>query len=75
MPILGSFGAGSARGFGETAGSAPPYEIIMLVVAGGGTGAGIGGAGGGAGGYRTSTQQDIPAGETLTVPDRDWETS
>ena len=47
-------------GFGA-GGSKPPYEIQMMVVAGGGSGAFTGG-GGGAGGYRTSTQQDIPAG-------------
>ena len=36
MPILGSFGAGSAKGFGLTGKSAAPIDVDYLVVAGGG---------------------------------------
>ena len=61
MPIIGSIGAGSGRGFGLTAGGAGPIALQYLVIAGGGGGgsrggssAGIGGGGGGAGGYRNS---------------------
>jgi len=52
MPINSTRGAGSAKGFGFTAG-AKLVEIDYLVVAGGGAGgAGYGGGGGGgAGGY------------------------
>ena len=38
MPILGSFGAGSARGLGLTSGGRGPYTMEYLVVAGGGAG-------------------------------------
>ena len=38
MPILGSFGAGSARGLGLTSGGVAVYEFQYLVVAGGGGG-------------------------------------
>jgi hypothetical protein len=53
MPLLGTRGSGSVKGFGFTAG-AKTFDVDYLVVAGGGGGStGIGG-GGGAGGYRTS---------------------
>jgi hypothetical protein len=52
MPILGSFGAGSAKGYGLTMAGKKIEGISFLVLAGGGGGgAGLGG-GGGAGGYR-----------------------
>jgi hypothetical protein len=55
MPLIGTFAAGSARGFGETAGARAPYNIDYLVIAGGASGGGSYGAGGGgAGGYRNS---------------------
>ena len=68
MPLLGSRGAGAAKGFGFSAGGTPPIDVDYLVVAGG---AGGGGAcstygaagGGGAGGYRTS----FPGGTQLTL--------
>ena len=60
MPILGSFGAGSAKGFGLTGKSAAPIDVDYLVVAGGGAGTY---GGGGAGGYRTS----FPGGTKLTL--------
>ena len=52
MPILSSRGAGSAKGFGLTAGGgiSYPFDIEFLVVAGGG---GAQAGAGGAGGYRT----------------------
>ena len=48
MPLLGTKGAASARGFGFTSGIAlaPEYESHIVVIAGGG---GTGGGGGGAG--------------------------
>ena len=56
MPLLGTRGAASARGFGLFGGK-PAYNIQYLVVAGGGGGGAIcgcntGRGGGGAGGYR-----------------------
>jgi hypothetical protein len=38
MPLLGSRGGGSAKGFGLTAGGAAPVNVDYLVVAGGGSG-------------------------------------
>ena len=54
MPILGSFGAGSARGFGETAGGAAAVEVEYVIIAGGGSGGKDLSGGGGAGGFRLS---------------------
>ena len=69
MPILGSFGAGSARGLGLTSGGVAVYEFQYLVVAGGGGGGAAGG--GGAGGFRTSEDSstlELEAQEfTITV--------
>jgi hypothetical protein len=64
MPILGSFGAGSSKGFGLTSGAGvDPVDFDYLVLAGGGAGQqGLGG-GGGAGGHRTS----FPGGTKVTV--------
>jgi hypothetical protein len=60
MPLLGTRGAGSAKGFGLTAGRSIsyPFDIEFLVIAGGGgaTELVVMVGGGGAGGYRTSTQ-------------------
>jgi hypothetical protein len=68
MPLLGSFGAGSSRGFGLTAGGGgPPYTINFLVVAAGGGGGGTVGGGGGGGGFRTSTQADIKSQKVITA--------
>ena len=72
MPILGSIGAGSARGLGLTSGGRSPYTMEYLVVAGGGAGGsapgGCGNAGGGAGGFRTtSTEIDPNVTYTITV--------
>ena len=36
MPIIGSFGAGSAGGYGQRKGGLQPYDIDFLLVAGGG---------------------------------------
>ena len=48
MPILGSFGASSAGGFGQRKGSKKLEGIDYLVVAGGGAGGGdLGNAAGG----------------------------
>ena len=54
MPLIGTFGAGAAKGFGQTRGGGSPYNVQYLVVGGGGgAGEGYGGGGGGAGGFRT----------------------
>jgi hypothetical protein len=53
MPLLGTRGSGSVKGFGFTAG-AKTFEVDYLVVAGGGGGSTGYSGGGGAGGYRTS---------------------
>jgi len=69
MPILVTRGAGSAKGFGLTAGGGPPVEFDYLVVAGGGGGgsavnpAGGHGGAGGAGGVRTS----FPGGTKISL--------
>ena len=67
MPILGSRGAGSAKGFGITSGVAKTYAASYLVIAGGGGGSGgssfmLGGGGGGAGGYRNSYASETSGG-------------
>jgi len=77
MPLLSTRGAGSAKGFGLTAGGAKkPIDVEYLVVAGGGTGGygyyppieyGVGGGGGGAGGYRTGTQSLLALATNFTV--------
>ena len=61
MPILGSFGAGAARGLGLTSGGGNPVDVDYLVIAGGG--AGFNKSGGGAGGQRTS----FPGGTKITL--------
>ena len=54
MPLIGTFGAGAAKGFGQTRGAGTPYNVQYLIVGGGGgAGNGYGGGGGGAGGFRT----------------------
>ena len=54
MPILGSFGAGAAKGFGFSGASGTPYNVQYLIVGGGGgSNSGYGGGGGGGGGFRT----------------------
>ena len=60
MPLNSTRGAGSAKGFGLTAGSNPPVDFDFLIISGGGGG---GGGGGGAGGYRTS----FPGGTKITI--------
>jgi hypothetical protein len=60
MPILGSFGAGSAGGFGLGKGGIEPLDVDYLIVAAGG---GSGGSGGGGGGMRTS----FPGGTKITL--------
>ena len=61
MPLLGSRGAASSRGFGlQGSGGPGPYEVSWLVVAGGAAGSNLSGGAGGAGGYRTGTLLVIP---------------
>ena len=66
MPILGSFGAAAARGFGLSGGKGP--VVVDYVIQGGGGGGGfyIGG-GGGAGGYVAATGLELARGESFTV--------
>ena len=55
MPLIGTFGAASAKGLGLTSGGGVPFDVQYLIVAGGGAG-GLQAAGGaGAGGYRLNT--------------------
>lgn len=61
MPLVSTFGAGSATGFGFSRGGLGPYEVTWLVVAGGSAGANLSGGAGGAGGYRTATLIVNPA--------------
>lgn len=64
MPLIGSRGAGSGKGFGLTSGGKnPPVDVDYLVIAGGGNGGNNRGGGGGAGGYRTS----FPGGSKITL--------
>lgn len=73
MPLLGTFGAGSASGFGQTrGGGVGPLSADYLFIAGGGAGRTFSqGAGGGAGGLRTSypggTQLEFESGVQYTV--------
>jgi len=66
MPLNSTRGAGSAKGFGFTAGGVKPTDFDYLVVAGGGGGRGDIGGGGGAGGLRTS----FPGGTKITISDK-----
>jgi hypothetical protein len=77
MPIIGSFGAGSAGGFGQRKGGIKLEGIDYLVLAGGGSGGASGyegsasgglGGGGGAGGYITSYGVPERSTETITEP-------
>ena len=54
MPILGSFGAAGAKGFGLTGASGLPFNARYLVIGGGGSGGAQTQGSGGAGGYRTN---------------------
>jgi hypothetical protein len=63
MPLLGTRGAGSVKGFGFTEG-VKPVQVDYLVVAGGGAGGFNMGGGGGAGGYITS----FPGGTKIVLP-------
>jgi hypothetical protein len=75
MPVISTFGAMSAKGFGFTNEKpiAYPFNIEFLVIGGGGgggkdnfSGDARGAGGGGAGGYRTSTQS-ITGKQIITV--------
>jgi hypothetical protein len=66
MPLISTRGAGSAKGFGFTAGGFKPTDFDYLVVAGGGGGRGTLAGGGGAGGLRTS----FPGGTKITISDK-----
>lgn len=72
MPIIGSFGAGSATGFGQRRGGAAPQTFDYMFIAGGGGGYNGGsGAGAGGGGFRTNhpggTQIELTGGVAYTV--------
>jgi hypothetical protein len=69
MPIIGSFGAGSAGGFGQRKGKgAFPVSLDYLVVAGGGGAGNDNAGGGGGGGYRASGYGPAPLqGSTLCI--------
>ena len=75
MPLFGSFGAASGRGFGFTSGGQGPYDVDYVVVAGGGNSGNSSYAfgtnpGAGAGGYRVSynsASYDEPSVSTVTV--------
>lgn len=63
MPLQSTRGAGSAKGFGLTAGASWDGLLDYLIVAGGGAGGTNNSGGGGAGGYRTS----FPGGTKIQV--------
>ena len=62
MPLIGSFGAASGRGFGRGESPRLPYSVDFLVIAGGGSGGCYVGGGGGAGGYRNSYNSESSGG-------------
>jgi|6_EtaG_2_1085325.scaffolds.fasta_scaffold39959_2 hypothetical protein len=69
MPILGTFGASSGKGFGltETV-KGVPYNIDILVVGGGGAGgSGDDGGGGGAAGLVYKTSHEITSKNTYNI--------
>lgn len=66
MPLIGSFGASSARGFGRGGGRVP-YFVDFLIMGGGGSGGFYQGAGGGGGGMVTGTNKQLTIGETYTI--------
>jgi hypothetical protein len=63
MPLNSTRGAGSAKGFGLTAGASWDGLLDYLIVAGGGAGGTNNSGGGGAGGYRTS----FPGGTKIQI--------
>ena len=64
MPIIGSFAAGSAGGFGQRKGAGfQGFDADYLIVAGGGPGGPSPGGGGGAGGHRSS----FPGGTKISL--------
>jgi hypothetical protein len=63
MPLNSTRGAGSAKGFGLTAGGNSPIDFDYLVIAGGGAADGPISGGGGAGGVRSS----FPGGTKITL--------
>jgi len=66
MPILGSIGAGAARGLGFTSGAAKvSFEVLVIGGGGGGPQPG-GGRSAGAGGFRNATLEALK-GEVITV--------
>lgn len=66
MPLLGTRGSLSAKGFGFSNHGRVPYNLEFLVIAGGGSGGTNGGSGAGAGGYRASTQF-VQLDNTITI--------
>ena len=67
MPLLGTFGAASARGFGRSISSGIALVVNYLIVAGGGGGGSGPGGGGGAGGFRTGNNLTVVSGTSYTV--------
>ena len=66
MPMLGTRGAGSSKGFGFTNRSTGPYVAAYLLVAGGGGGGRNHGGGGGGGGGVLSGTSTLTPGTTYT---------
>jgi len=69
MPLLGTIGASSARGFGRGGKGFTPFTATYLVIAGGGgggCGSNASAGGGGAGGYRTSYNCETSGGGGAT---------
>ena len=68
MPLLGSFGAASSKGFGQTrAGGRQPYVIEYMVAAGGAGGSAISGGSGGAGGLTVFSAVEVDPEATFAV--------
>jgi len=67
MPLFSTRGAGSAKGFGLTAGS-KPIAVQYLVLAGGGGGGTHAGGGGGAGGYRLNVPGETSGANSSAEP-------
>ena len=68
MPIIGSFGAGSAGGYGQRKGGGVPFNIEYLVIGGGGNGGPQTDDTGAGGGFRTNVPGSTSGGGAPAEP-------
>ena len=67
MPLLGTFGSASSKGFGQTKGGRAPYDVEYMVAAGGAGGSAGSGGSGGAGGLQVFSSVEIAPDATFAA--------